>query len=106
MKKGTVHFTLGDDAGKLLMQIAQEALLYELDPEKAIKVITTSLMGCPDNIALKILKGNMEHRLKGGMVITIKGDTIEFYGGTLTYKCFGERDIRSVVIDESKYKED
>ena len=24
MKKGTVHFTLGDDAGKLLMQIAQE----------------------------------------------------------------------------------
>lgn len=59
MKKGTVHFTLGDDAGKLLMQIAQEALLYELDPEKAIKVITTSLMGCPDNIALKILKGDM-----------------------------------------------
>lgn len=59
MKKGTVHFTLSDDAGKLLMQIAQEALLYELDPEKAIKVITTSLMGCPDNIALKILKGDM-----------------------------------------------
>lgn len=56
MKKGTVHFTLSGDAGKLLMQIAQEALLYELDPEKAIKVITTSLMGCPDNIALKILK--------------------------------------------------
>lgn len=60
MKKGTVHFTLGDDAGKLLMQIAQEALLYELDPEKAIKVITTSLMGCPDNIALKILKGDTD----------------------------------------------
>jgi len=51
-------------------------------------------------------KGDMKHRLKGGMVITVKGDTIKFYGGTLTYKCFGERDIRSVVIDESKYKED
>ena len=52
-------------------------------------------------------KGDMEHRLKGGMVITVKGDTIKFYGGTLTHKfCFGERDIRSVVIDESKYKED
>lgn len=37
MKKGTVHFTLSDDAGKLLMQIAQEALLYELDPEKSYK---------------------------------------------------------------------
>lgn len=51
-------------------------------------------------------KGDMEHRLKGGMVITVKGDTIKFYGGTLTYKRFGERNIRSVVIDESKYKED
>ena len=51
-------------------------------------------------------KGAMEHRLKGGMVITVKGDTIKFYGGTLIYKCFGERDIRSVVIDESKEKED
>lgn len=106
MKKGTVHFTLGDDAGKLLMQIAQEALLYELDPEKAIKVITTSLMGCPDNIALKILKGDMEHRLKGGTIITVKGDTIKFYGGRLTYRSFGERDIRSIVIDESKEKGD
>nr|UWD62314.1 MAG: hypothetical protein [Bacteriophage sp.] len=62
-----------------------------------IILMATTMLSC---------KGNMEHRLKGGMVITIKGDTIEFYGGTLTYKCFGERDIRSVVIDESKYKED
>lgn len=55
------------------------------------------LLSCKDDIA---------GPLKGGMVITVKGDTIKFYGGTLTYKCFGERDIRSVVIDESKYKED
>lgn len=59
MKKGYVNFTLGDDAGVLLMQMAQEALLYELDPAKAVKIITTSLVGCPDNIALKILRGNM-----------------------------------------------
>lgn len=59
--------------------------------------LATTMLSC---------KGDMEHRLKGGMVITVKGDTIKFYGGTLTYKCFGERDIRSVVIDESKYKED
>lgn len=56
--------------------------------------MTTMMLSCEDN---------MEHRLKGGMIITVKGDTIEFYGGTLTYKCFGERNIRSVVIDESKY---
>ena len=62
-----------------------------------IILMTATMLSC---------KGDMEHRLKGGMVITVKGDTIKCYGGTLTYKCFGERDIRSVVIDESKYKED
>lgn len=45
-------------------------------------------------------EGDMEHRLKGGMMITVKGDTIKFYGGTLTYKYFDKRDIRSVVINE------
>ena len=34
-------------------------------------------------------EGDIEHRLKGGMMITVKGDTIKFYGGTLTYKYFG-----------------
>lgn len=62
-----------------------------------IILMTATMLSC---------KGDMEHRLKGGMVITVKGDTIKFYGGTLTYKCFGERNIRGVVIDESKYKED
>lgn len=46
---------------------------------------------------------DMKYKLKGGTIITAKGDTINFYGGTLTYRCFGERSIRSVVIDESKF---
>lgn len=62
-----------------------------------IILMVTTMLSCKDD---------MEHRLKGGMVITVKGDTIKFYGGRLTYECFGERSIRSVVIDESKYKED
>ena len=62
-----------------------------------IILMATTMLSC---------KGDMEHRLKGGMVITVKGDTIKFYGGTFTYKLFGERDMRGVVIDESKYKED
>ena len=45
-------------------------------------------------------EGDIEHRLKGGMMITVKGDTIKFYGGTLTYKYFGKRDIRCVVFNE------
>ena len=43
-------------------------------------------------------KGGMKHRIKGGMVITVNGDTIKFYGGRLIYNSFGERDIRSIVI--------
>lgn len=63
-----------------------------------IILMATTMLSCKDD---------MEHRLKGGMVITVKGDTIKFYGGTFTYKLFGERDIRGVVIDdESKEKED
>ncbi len=62
-----------------------------------IILMATTMLSCKDD---------MEHRLKGGMIITVKGDTIKFYGGTLTYRCFGERDVRSVVIDESKYKGD
>ena len=62
-----------------------------------IILMITMLLSCKDNIA---------GPLKGGTIITVKGDTIKFYGGTLTYKTFGERNIRSVVIDESKYKED
>lgn len=62
-----------------------------------IMLMTTMMLSCEDSV---------EHRLKGGMVITVKGDTIKFYGGTFTYKLFGERDIRGVVIDESKEKGD
>ena len=45
-------------------------------------------------------EGDIEHRLKGGMMITVKGDTLNLYGVTLTFKYFGKRDIRSVVINE------
>lgn len=31
-------------------------------------------------------KGDMEHRLKDGMVITVKGDTIKFYGLNVVMK--------------------
>lgn len=38
--------------------------------------------------------------VKGGTAITIDGDTIEFYGGTITYSFSGKRDIREIVIKE------
>jgi hypothetical protein len=58
MSKQTLHFTVGSDAGVLLMNIAQEHLIYNFDHEKALATITESLMGCPVDLALKILKGD------------------------------------------------
>lgn len=55
----TLHFTIGEDFGVMLMNIAQEHLLYNLDPEKALKTITDSLMGCPEELGLQILNGDM-----------------------------------------------
>lgn len=40
------------------------------------------------------------YRVKSGTAITIDGDTIEFYGGTITYPFFGQRSIREIVIKE------
>lgn len=48
----------------------------------------------------------MAGRLKGGTIITVKGDTIEFYGGTLTYNGFGSRSIRDIAINDLKKKGD
>lgn len=58
-KTGVVHFTIGEDMGIRLMEISQEHLLYGNDPVKALKTLTDSLIGCPTDYALKILKGDI-----------------------------------------------
>lgn len=59
MKTQTVHFTLGENLGDVLTRISREKLLCEYDPSKAISVITQALIGCPNDIALKIIKGDI-----------------------------------------------
>jgi hypothetical protein len=59
MATETLHFRVAEDAGKLIMNIAQEHLIYNYDPQKAMKAITDSLTGCPTDLALQILKGDM-----------------------------------------------
>ena len=54
-----LHFTLDKSAGKLLAQVAQEHLLYNLDVTKAIETFTKSLIGLPYNMALKLLSGEL-----------------------------------------------
>ena len=54
-----VHFRVGEDLGLRLMEIAQEHLTEANDPVKALRTITESLHGCPTDIAVQILFGNM-----------------------------------------------
>lgn len=58
-------------------------------------LMITMLSSCKDDIA---------GPLKGGTIITVKGDTIEFYGGTLTYVGFGTRGIRDIAVNDFKKK--
>ena len=55
--KDKLHFTFGDDFGKLLMSIAQEKLMYSFEPDKATSIIKDSLIGCTEELALDILIG-------------------------------------------------
>jgi len=54
-----VHFTVGEDLGLRLMEIAQEHLTERNDPVKALKTITESLAGCSTDVAVQILIGNL-----------------------------------------------
>jgi len=58
-QSSTVHFSIGDEFGMRLMEIAQEHLTCSNDPVKALRTITDSLIGCPTDIAVKILKGEL-----------------------------------------------
>lgn len=59
MKTRKVHFTLGENAGQLIVNIAREHLLYSQNPDKALKAIKDSLIGCSTEIALDILIGKL-----------------------------------------------
>lgn len=53
-----LHFTLGDDAGLLLSQIAWERMFMDLSPAKAISIFVDSLQGLPYSLALELLHGD------------------------------------------------
>lgn len=54
---GTVHFTLGENLGKRLTEIAQEKLIYNADPKAAVETFTKSLVGFPQDMAIRCLSG-------------------------------------------------
>lgn len=59
MATETVHFRIGENFGALLASIAQEHLTERNNPIQALKTITESLHGCPTDLAVQILKGDV-----------------------------------------------
>jgi hypothetical protein len=59
IESGVCHFRIGENFGALLASIAQEHLTERNNPVLALKTITESLHGCPTDIAVRILKGDI-----------------------------------------------
>lgn len=53
----TVHFSLGANFGTLMGNLAQERLIFNLDPIHALKTFTDSFIGMPEDLALQLLSG-------------------------------------------------
>ena len=70
----TLHFSLGENFGILLQNIAYEHLFCELDPEKAVDALVGS--GCPEEHVLKILKNELYFTVEGDEVFIVSEDKL------------------------------
>lgn len=66
-----MRMTLGDNADELLVRMAIESIIFSYEPEKAIEILTGSLIGCTEDMALKIISGEF--------VIEVSEDKTSFY---------------------------
>ena len=56
-KTRTLHFTIGEDFGNMITNIARERLVEEKDVDWSIRVLTDSLIGLSDKAAFEIILG-------------------------------------------------
>ena len=54
--KETVHWRVGEGIGERLLEVSQEYILKG-DPDHGIQVYTRSLIGCPTEVVIGVLKG-------------------------------------------------
>ena len=57
MEKETLHFSLGENLGALLQNIAYEDLFYDMNPEKAVDALVGS--GCPEKYVAPLLRSQL-----------------------------------------------
>ena len=67
-----MNFILGENTGKLLVDIAREQLLYKYNPEQAVKTLTDSLDGLSRELALEIILGKF--------ILTVDDDRVTIIG--------------------------
>ena len=84
---GTLHFSLGEDLGKRITEIAQEKLLYDCDPNAAIETYTQSLCGFTPELALRCLSGKDLKLVVDGDEMRLTDEDVEGYP-TVDFKFF------------------
>lgn len=57
--EGDLKFTIGKGFGRMLTNIAWEKLTEKLSPRDAVELITKSLPGCTEGMAVDILDGKI-----------------------------------------------
>lgn len=57
--EGDLKFTIGKGFGQMLQRIAWERLTEKLSPMAAVEIITQSLPGCTEGMAVDILDGKI-----------------------------------------------
>ncbi len=57
--EGGLTFTIGKGFGRMLTNIAWEKLTDKLNPREAVELITKSLPGCTEGMAVDILDGKI-----------------------------------------------
>lgn len=57
--EGRLTFTIGKGFGQMLQRIAWEKLTEKYNPREAVEIITKSLPGCTEGMAVDILDGKI-----------------------------------------------
>ena len=81
-----LHFSLGNDIANRITEIAQETLLYEYNPDKAVKIFTNVLIGCPYDLAVRCLSGKDLKLVVTGDDINLTTADIKDYPAVDFYK--------------------
>lgn len=101
-KTGTVHFTLGENFGKLLTEIAIEKL-YDFNISEALDVFSKSL-GCSVDISEELLLGNYILVVSDSESCECKAIPLESYNGdsypTLEFKLLQDKVLNLLISPE------